>query len=197
MVSSVDEGLSVEDRILSAAASCVIDFGIKRVSIAEVARRAGVSRPTIYRRWSDSTTLLASVVTHRIVLATREIEAKYDDPNLNGRELLVLRIVEAVRMLKDDKVLRAMIDNRPELANVYISHRLGESQLITLDENADAIAAGQLDRSIRTGDTKQMAAMLLLITQVMIYSAPIVQGILDTESLTTELTRVLNGYLAP
>ncbi|MGB7872114.1 MAG: TetR family transcriptional regulator, partial [Mycobacterium sp.] len=34
---------SVEVRILAAAASCVIDFGVERVTLAEIARRAGVS----------------------------------------------------------------------------------------------------------------------------------------------------------
>jgi AcrR family transcriptional regulator len=43
---------SVQDRILAAAASCVVDFGVERVTLAEIARRAGVSRPTVYRRWT-------------------------------------------------------------------------------------------------------------------------------------------------
>ena len=43
------ESVDVGDRILTAAASCVRDFGVRRVTLAEIARRAGVSRPTVYR----------------------------------------------------------------------------------------------------------------------------------------------------
>jgi AcrR family transcriptional regulator len=50
----------VEDRILAAAASCVVDFGVERVTLAEIARRAGVSRPTVYR-WTTCRYAAAAV----------------------------------------------------------------------------------------------------------------------------------------
>ena len=65
------DAVDVGDRILAAAASCVRDFGIERVTLAEIARRAGVSRPTVYRRWPDTRSILASLLTDRIVGAWR------------------------------------------------------------------------------------------------------------------------------
>ena len=67
-VGSADVG----DRILAAAASCVRDFGVERVTLAEIARRAGVSRPTVYRRWPDTRTILASLLTERVTGAWQE-----------------------------------------------------------------------------------------------------------------------------
>ena len=55
---------TIGDRILAAAASCVRDFGVERVTLAEIARRAGVSRPTVYRRWPDTRSILAGAA-HR------------------------------------------------------------------------------------------------------------------------------------
>ena len=57
-ISNADTG----DRILAAAASCVVDFGVDRVTLAEIARRAGVSRPTVYRRWPTKTELVLEAV---------------------------------------------------------------------------------------------------------------------------------------
>ncbi len=51
---SNDAVADLGDRILDAAAACVLAFGIDRVTLAEIARRAGVSRPTVYRRWPDT-----------------------------------------------------------------------------------------------------------------------------------------------
>ncbi|EFP22936.1 LOW QUALITY PROTEIN: putative transcriptional regulator, TetR family, partial [Mycobacterium tuberculosis SUMu004] len=47
--------------MLRAAASCVVDYGVDRVTLAEIARRAGVSRPTVYRRWPDTRSIMASM----------------------------------------------------------------------------------------------------------------------------------------
>ena len=51
---SISNERSLGDRILDAAASCVLAYGIDRVTLAEIARRAGVSRPTVYRRFPDT-----------------------------------------------------------------------------------------------------------------------------------------------
>ena len=65
MLSISNAAVDVGDRILAAAASCVIDFGVDRVTLAEIARRAGVSRPTVYRRWPDTRSVLAALLTSR------------------------------------------------------------------------------------------------------------------------------------
>ena len=72
------EAVDVGDRILAAAASCVRDFGLERVTLAEIARRAGVSRPTVYRRWPDTRSILASLLTDRIVGAWRGVPSARD-----------------------------------------------------------------------------------------------------------------------
>jgi hypothetical protein len=49
---------------------------------------------------------------------------------------------------------------------------------------------------VRPGDPRQLAAMVLLITQSTIQSAQIVRPILDADALAAELTHSLNGYLS-
>ena len=57
------EQLSPTDvAILDATRACVVDFGVRRTTLTEVARRAGVSRPTVYRRWPDTGSLIAELL---------------------------------------------------------------------------------------------------------------------------------------
>jgi len=180
------------DRILDAAASCVLAYGVDRVTLAEIARRAGVSRPTIYRRWPDTRALLAALLTARIIRVLRDLPSRG-----GGREALVERIVGVAERLRHDEVVMSVFHTAPELAMVYIAERLGTSQQILIEAVATELKAAQRDGSVRAGDPRQLAAMCLLITQSTIQSAQIVEPILDAESLAVELAHSLNGYLRP
>ena len=186
------ESVDVGDRILAAAASCVRDFGVERVTLAEIARRAGVSRPTVYRRWPDTQAILASLLTDRIVGAWRDVHSR-----AAGREALVQRIVGVAGRLRRDDLILTVLRSAPDLAMVYITDRLGTSQQIVIDLVADELRNAQSDKTVRPGDPRELAAMVLLITQSAIQSAQIVEPILGSDALTAELARALNGYLCP
>jgi AcrR family transcriptional regulator len=189
MLSISNAHSDVADRILAAAASCVVDFGVERVTLAEIARRAGVSRPTVYRRWPDTRSVLAALLTSHIVAALNEVPARG-----SGRAALVDRVVAVAARLRRDELVMAVL--RSELALVYIAERLGSSQQMLIDALANTLQAAQRDGSVRRGDPRQLAAMVLLITQSTIQSASIVRPILDADALTAELAYSLNGYLS-
>ncbi len=189
---SNDTAPDVGDRILDAAASCVLAYGVDRVTLAEIARRAGVSRPTIYRRWPDTRALLAALLTARIVGVLRDVPSQG-----GGREALVERIVGVAERLRHDDVVMSVFHSAPELAMVYIAERLGTSQQILIDAVAAELKVAQREGSVRAGDPRQLAAMCLLITQSTIQSAQIVEPILDADALAVELAHSLNGYLRP
>ena len=179
------------ERILDAAARCVVDFGVDRVTLAEIARRAGVSRPTVYRRWPDTQSILTAVLTTRITGAWRDTPARG-----TGRAALVKRIVAVADRLRRDDVVMSVFRAAPEVAMVYITRRLGTSQQLLIDAVASELKMAQRDGSVRKGDPRQLAAMVLLITQSTIQSAQIVRPILGERELAAELAHSLNGYLA-
>lgn len=189
-ISNVDAEVPVGDRILDAAAACVLAYGIERVTLAEIARRAGVSRPTVYRRWPDTRSILAALLTERIVGVLDEVGDRE-----GGREALVTGMVTVAGRLQHDDIVMSVLHTAPELAMEYISERLGTSQQVLIDALAGRIKLAQEDGSVRAGDPRQLAAMCLLITQSTVQSAQMVEPILDAEALSTELSHSLNGYL--
>lgn len=187
-----DRETTVDDRILDAAAYCVTAYGVDRVTLAEIARRARVSRPTVYRRWPDTRSVLAGLLTRRIVRALDAVPG-----HGVGREAVVERIVEVGKRLRNDDVVMSVLRNAPELTMVYTAERLGTSQQIMIDTWANDIKLAQEEGSVRAGEPRELAAMCLLVGRSAIQSRQIVAAILDTEALDVELARCLNGYLAP
>ena len=82
---SISNAPRCQDRILAAAASCVVAFGVERVTLAEIARRAGVSRPTVYRRWPDTRSMLAALLTSRITDALDDVPVRGSGRDRPGR----------------------------------------------------------------------------------------------------------------
>ncbi|KUI37710.1 TetR family transcriptional regulator [Mycobacterium sp. IS-1590] len=183
---------TVEARIIDAAAACVLAVGVKRVTLTDIARRARMSRPTIYRRWSDTNGVLAALMTERIAGVLDKVPDTGSD-----RKALVQRVLEVARHLRNDEIIMSVLQDAPEFAMVYIANRLGTSQMILIDALTHAIKVAQDDGSVRAGDPRQLAAMCLLITQSAIQSAQMVEKLLDTDALDTELAHALDGYLAP
>jgi hypothetical protein len=114
-----------------------------------------------------------------------------------GREALVQRIAAVASRLRRDELIRTVLRSAPELAMVYISDRLGTSQQILIDVLTEEIRKAQANNSIRRSDPRQLAAMVLLITQSAIQSGQIVEPILNFDALGVELAHTLNGYLRP
>ena len=187
---SNDPSSPIGDRILEAAAYCVTAYGVERVTLAEIARRARVSRPTVYRRWPDIRSVLAALLTARIVGALDAVPTRGV-----GREAVVERMVAVADHLRDDEVVMSVLNRAPELTMVYTTERLGTSQQILIDTLAADIKLAQDEGCVRPGEPRQLAAMCLLIARSTIQSGQIVAPILDTRALDLELAHCLDGYL--
>src|SRR3954464_14281767 len=53
----------IPTEVLEATRACVLAVGVRRTTLTDVARRAGVSRMTLYRLVPDVTTLILEVMT--------------------------------------------------------------------------------------------------------------------------------------
>lgn len=65
----------MEERILDAALFRVLQVGIRRASLDDIARRAGVNRVTIYRRFTTKENLIEAMLTREIQRTLAEVTA--------------------------------------------------------------------------------------------------------------------------
>ncbi|WP_328391762.1 TetR/AcrR family transcriptional regulator [Nocardia sp. NBC_00416] len=183
----------VELTILDAARECVAEFGVRRTTLTEVARRAGVSRPTVYRRWPDSRALVAELLVREF----REIIAAAVPTTGPARDRLIIGIVNGAAQVRSNPLFGKIFRTDTDLMLTYVFGRLGRNQRQLLDLFATGIRDGQADGSVRAGDPGQLAAMVLLIAQSAVQSAVTVAELLDGPAMDTELRHALDAYLAP
>ncbi|MFI6172588.1 TetR/AcrR family transcriptional regulator [Nocardia sp. NPDC051052] len=191
---AADDALSAIDlAILDAARRCVEEFGVRRTTLTEVAKRAGVSRPTVYRRWPDTGALVAELLVREL----RAIVAATMPSAGIGRTKLVTGIVAGAVKIRSNPLFGKIFRTDTDLMLTYVFGRLGRNQRALIELFAAGIREGQQDGSIRDGDPEHLATMLLLIAQSAVQSAGTVAPLLAGTDLDTELANALDGYLVP
>ena len=177
------------DAYLDAARDCILDVGWRRTTLTDVARRAGVSRMTIYRSWPDMPKLLGDLMTREwaaVVMA--------GDPESGIAD----RVFDTVRALRDNELFLRIVELDPELLLPYLLNRRGRSQDLILGLIEEAISVGQADGSIRAGSPTVMARTLVLAAHGFVLSAhTMVDDTVSEDDLYAEARIVLSRVLAP
>ena len=188
-----------DDALLDAARAGILAFGWRRTTLTDIARRAGVSRMTIYRRWPDMQTLLAD-------LMTREWSGVVEDAALtegaSPLERLAGGITATVAELRGNELFAKIVEVDPELLLPYLLDRRGRTQDAILALVEAVIAEGQADGSVRPGDPRLLARSLMLTAHGFALSTQTMTEEPDhggpTEAdLDSELRSLVERYLRP
>jgi AcrR family transcriptional regulator len=182
----------VEDRILDAAARFLELAPGRPAPIAELARQAGVSRPTVYRRFADGDAVVRALWQREVdrLLASTPRTA-------DTRDALVAQIVELAERISTHRALAPTSHTDRALIAHYIVDHLGAAQRALLSVLQDAIKAVQAGGTVRRGRPRELAAMTLLIAQSAIQSRDMIAEHLPRPAWRRELARALDGYLKP
>ena len=187
--------------VLDAARAAILAVGWRRTTLTDVARRAGLSRMTLYRRWPDMQALLADLLTREWGGAlTTAVTAASSAPD--ALSLIRDSGVALARAIRTDPLFAKIREVDPELLLPYLLDRRGRSQQQVLDHLTTSIAAGQQAGEIRSGHPATLAATLLLAVQGVVVSLPTMLGGPPGEEVTTdalehELGALVERYLAP
>lgn len=184
------------DAYLDAARDCILDVGWRRTTLTEVAKRAGVSRMTIYRAWSDMGSLLGDLMTREwvgIAAATRV--AAVDTTTPAG---IAAAALSTVRALRDNDLFVRIVELDPELLLPYLLSRRGRSQEALVEILAAEIESGQESGAIRAGDSVLLARSLMLAGHGFVFSAmTMTDARVSPEALDAEYARLVTSSLAP
>jgi AcrR family transcriptional regulator len=182
------------EAILSSARAAVLDFGVRRTTLSDVARRAGVSRMTVYNRFGDLHDLMRVLMTLEFGTLLERVADEAGGEDARGR--LVAALLLIARQLPSNPLFRKVRAAEPELLAPYVLERLGGTQRVGLELIERYIGEGQADGSIRDGKVRALAAIVLLIEQSFVLSAATIAGATRTQ-LLEELQASLHGALAP
>jgi AcrR family transcriptional regulator len=175
------------DPVLDAARDCVLAVGVRRTTFSDVARRAGVSRMTLYRRFGDLEALLAALMTREFGALVAAAAASGGE---HARERAVAMVVEGARRLAADPLFARLLDVDPELLLPYVTRRRGGMQRMAVAALAEALSAR--DGSVREGDPAAMAAAVELAARGFVLAVRA-----DEPPDWDELGRMVDGYLKP
>ena len=194
---NTDDSPGPRDAYLDAARDCILDVGWRRTTLTEVARRAGVSRMTIYRTWADMPQLLSDLMTREWGGVVADALAA-EDPDTPTVERLVGDIIGTVQRLRENELFLRIVDLDPELILPYLFSRRGRSQDAILELTVAALREAQASGEVRDGNPELMARAMLLAAHGFVLSAHTMVGDeVSLDDLDAELRRALTRGLLP
>lgn len=105
--------LPVRDRLLDAAVEAASVHGLTRLSVGDVAKRAGLSRQTLYKHFPSKEALVAEAVLREAGTIVTEVVAAaeaFEDP----KESLQAAILVTLRTTREHPLLDRLIRTEPE-----------------------------------------------------------------------------------
>ena len=196
-VERVDDPDETRTRVLDAAHEQFTRMGVQRSTMEDVARLAGVSRITVYRRFATKDALVEQVVR-------RELRRYFDRFLIDiqraetAAERVVLGFVSSLRAIQRNPLIGGLIVAEPDLL-VPSMVSDGGTTLATVRQ----FVAGQLRREQRAGnvsadlDTELVAEMMVRISASFLAIPSLVIDLDDDEQLADVAYRFLVPMLEP
>jgi AcrR family transcriptional regulator len=177
--------------LVDAALACFDRFGIDRTTMDDIAREAKVSRPMIYRYFTDRDSLIMSVIISRARILIDEVR-RFIDTQTTFEDALVEGLLRLVELARLDPYVRALI--RPD-------HMGLAAKLIGGSETAVDLTAELWDPLLETAqqsgdlaperDRRQMCRWLLFIQLLFVGRLDLIPDNLD------EHRQMLREFLLP
>jgi AcrR family transcriptional regulator len=125
---ATDEPAADEPAIVDATASGIADaalrqfelFGVTRSTIEEIARRAKLSRVTIYRRFPGKDALIEAVMLRELRRFLRDLDSAIE-PLSDPDEMVVEGFAFTLQAVRSHRLLQRMLESEPEMLLPYLT----------------------------------------------------------------------------
>lgn len=187
---AVDEDETVRERIYAAAVECFKRNGVRRTSMEDVARQAGVSRPTIYYYFENKRALTVEAVLRQQAASHRRQREQI--AGRQGLDAVVESILLGIELARSDpfSILLTRAENERLTADALHSEAARELQIAYWGPLlADARRRAELRNDLRDEDI----ILWILFVQFAVVTNGNLFGLTDRESTG----RFLGMFLAP
>ncbi|WP_243723260.1 TetR/AcrR family transcriptional regulator [Actinomadura sp. 7K507] len=134
----------LDTRILDAALTEFETYGLRRVSVEDVAKRAGVARTTIYRRFSNKEQLLQAVILRECRRFLTAIAQATEDLASPG-DAIVEGFVVGLQSARTHPLMTRVLESEPEAFLPQLSMNGGAVMLAARDILADRLRRARPD----------------------------------------------------
>lgn len=110
----LEKPVSDGEKLLDSALSAFLDFGIKRTSMGEIARRAGISPATLYRRFESKNDLVEAVGVREAQRYVAEVDERVRAVTEPAEQLVEI-FVAFMTTLAGNELLRRLLATEPEV----------------------------------------------------------------------------------
>ena len=182
------------DRILGAALVQAEEFGLRRFTMDDVARRTGVSRVTVYRYFPKKDELLDAVLMRELRRFLRRIDdAVREQPG--PEEKLVEGLVLTLTLLRGHRLLQRLLRTEPQLILPHLTldgaPSIAAARAFVARHVREQIAAGTI--RLPEQDVDALAELIVRLALSFVV-APVSVLPLDDPAALRAFAR---GYLGP
>lgn len=152
-----------DQTVLQAALLAFLDFGIKRTSMAEVARRGGLSLATLYRRFAGKSELIQAVglqQTREFIEGVDAAVQRQVDRDAGAADQIVELFVAFLEGLRGNKLLDRLLTTEPEIVLPYLTTRGAPVIELGRDYLAEFITRLQDEGKLPAYDPLPLAEMI-------------------------------------
>ncbi|HEY3842148.1 MAG TPA: TetR/AcrR family transcriptional regulator [Acidimicrobiales bacterium] len=159
LLSDRESGDGEHERVLDAALSAFLDFGIRRTSMGEIAKRSAISPATLYRRFAGKDDVVWAVgrreARQLILLVDREV-----DPAAPAEDQVVSMFVAFLQGLRNNRLLSRLLATEPEVVLPLLTIHGGPALQLGRAYLADFIRRLQEQGQVRRFDPDPVAEMV-------------------------------------